>query len=459
MSTYDDVFSYRNAKLSLWQSAVGAHLRERTHKAGKMTAAAPSGSTPKLATEDELMVPVHFVANTVKVAGKPLAFLYHEAKKGFLDLKAVFDPLADCAKAAANFLKAEVEGNEQNSQLYEGELRKSVCDAAGWTECLTTYLGYKALLQSPMYRPNQNVVVDLKTMSKLAFVGDWGTGEDVAINLLKQVAALKPDLLLHLGDVYYAGTENEVKVNFLDICRSVLGNIPIYTLCGNHDMYSGGKGYYSLLDQIGQTSSYFCLQNNDWMFLAMDTGFNDRNPFNVTTNMTNLVSQDGWSEASWHLNQIKNAGDRKLVLLSHHQLFSPFGSVGSVDDTPYAYNPNLYDVFGTILPKVEWWFWGHEHTLGVFEPYMGLKRGRCVGASAVPVFQDQQSYAPATGLKTLGDIDMPTWDPSRVLNASKDMYNNCFAMMTLNGASATVEYYEVPLLDPARKYDAKDVVP
>jgi hypothetical protein len=130
-----------------------------------------------------------------------------------------------------------------------------------------------------------------------------------------------------------------------------------------------------------------------------------------------------------------------------------------VDDTPYAYNPNLYDVFGTILPKVEWWFWGHEHTLGVFEPYMGLKRGRCVGASAVPVFQDQQSYAPATGLKTLGDIDMPTWDPSRVLNASKDMYNNCFAMMTLNGASATVEYYEVPLLDPARKYDAKDVVP
>jgi hypothetical protein len=191
----------------------------------------------------------------------------------------------------------------------------------------------------------------------------------------------------------------------------------------------------------------------------MDTGFNDRDPFNVATNMTKLVSQDTWSEASWHLNQISNLGNRKLVLLSHHQLFSPFGPVGFVSRTPYAYNPNLYDIFAPALPKVEWWFWGHEHTLGVFPPYMGLKRGRCVGASAVPVFQDQQSYVTASGLKTLNDIDMPTWDPDRILGTSKDMYNNSFAMMTLNGASATVEYYEVPLLQPARKYAATDVVP
>jgi hypothetical protein len=38
------------------------------------------------------------------------------------------------------------------------------------------------------------------------------------------------------------------------------------------------------------------------------------------------------------------------------------------------------------------------------------------------------------------------------------MYNNCFAMMTLNGASATVDYYEVPLLQPARKFNVTDEV-
>ena len=210
-------------------------------------------------------------------------------------------------------------------------------------------------------------------------------------------------------------------------------------------MYSGGAGYYSLLDQIGQKASYFCLQNDDWMFLAMDTGFHDNNPFTVSTNMTQLVTQGNWSEASWHLNQINNAGNRKIVLLSHHQLFSPFGSVGSVNGHDYAYNPNLYQIFGPVLPKVEWWFWGHEHTLGIFDGYMKLKRGRCVGASAVPVFQDQQSYKAATNLKTLDtQTPMPSWDAKGVLGVSSGAYNNCFAMMTLSGASANVEYFEVP---------------
>ena len=453
-----DLYSYREARLSLWQSAVVELHRKYSRPPGEITASHTIQSKPpKLAPEFELMRPVHLVAQTVKDAGKPFEFLAQEVKKGFVDLKAKFDPLEDCAKAAAQFLWAEIEGNEANSKLYQGELQKSPCDGFGWAECLTTYLGYKALLENPVYRPNQNQVVDLDpSISKLAIIGDWGTGDDVSTNLLKQVAALKPDLLIHLGDVYYAGTQDEAKVNFIDICRSVLGNIPVYSLCGNHDMYSGGKGYYWLLDQIGQKASYFCLRNNNWAFVAMDTGFHDNNPFTISTNITKLVSQDGWSEAAWHLSQINNAGNRKLVLLSHHQLFSPFSSVGSVDGTAYAYNPNLYDVFAPVLPKVEWWFWGHEHTLGIFAPYMGLKRGRCVGASAVPVFSDQQQYATAGDLKTLDNAPMPTWDSNGVLGTSGNMYNNCFAMMTLNGASATVDYYEVPLLKEARKFNVTD---
>jgi hypothetical protein len=108
------------------------------------------------------------------------------------------------------------------------------------------------------------------------------------------------------------------------------------------------------------------------------------------------------------------------------------------------------------FPKVDWWFWGHEHTLGIFPEYMTLKRGRCVGASAGPVFLDQQSYAPSpTQLQTL-DGTMPTWDPQAVLGASNNMYNNCFAVMTLTGASATVEYYQVPLLKPAVRFPVTD---
>lgn len=448
-------YSYRDPKLSLWQAAAQEVQRKRTPIRGIALQAAAEEPKPLA----DLMRPVHVVAQTMLHLGKPLEFVAAAAEKAVLDIKAVFDPVEDCAKTAAKFLEAELEGDQKQSDLYAGQLQKSVCQAFGWAECVTTYLGYKALLKKPMYRPNKDVVKTLKPNARVAIIGDWGTGADVAKNVLKEVAALKPDVLLHLGDVYFAGTQHEAKANFLDITQSVLGgDIPVFSLCGNHDMYSGGGGYYWLLDQIGQEASYFCLQNDDWVFLAMDTGFHDNDPFNVATNMTELVTLNGWSEAEWHRNKITQAGDRKIVLFSHHQLFSPFGSVGRVGDVKFAYNQNLLGIFGPVLSKVEWWFWGHEHTLGVFPAYMGLKRGRCVGASAVPVFEDQQSYATASGLRTADGLPMPTWNAGAVLGTTDGSYNNCFAMMTLNGASASVEYFEVPLLQAARKFDVVDTL-
>jgi Calcineurin-like phosphoesterase len=447
-------FSYRDPKLSIWQAAAADVQRRRSSQQG--IAAQPLQSqTLEVHTENPFMAPAHLVGQTLGKAGKPLEQLFQDVKTGIVKLKAKFDPLDDCATAAARFLQAEVDGDDKNSAIYAGQLQMGVCNVVGWAECVSTYLGYKILLQHPMYRLNENPVIDLKGASKLAIIGDWGTGLGQAKLVLGQVADMKPDILLHLGDVYFAGTQAETQNNFLSICRSTLGNIPVFSLCGNHDMYSGGAGYYSLLDQIGQQASYFCLQNDDWMFLAMDTGFHDNNPFTISTKMTQLVTEGAWSETAWHLNQIKNAGNRKIVLLSHHQLFSPFSSVGSVNGEQYAYNPNLYQIFAPILSKVEWWFWGHEHTLGIYGDYMGLKRGRCVGASAVPVFQDQQSYATANGLKTV-DGTMPTWDANGVLGGSAGAYNNCFAMMTLTGASAEVRYYEVPQGGGIRPLDVVD---
>ena len=196
-------------------------------------------------------------------------------------------------------------------------------------------------------------------------------------------------------------------------------------------MYSGGNGYYWLVDQLGQQASYFCLQNANWQFLAMDTGHNDNNPFTVNTNMTSLNS----AEAQWHATRIQQAGGRKTVLLSHHQLFSPFGSVGAVNGAPYAYNPNLLSNFQGLLSQVACWFWGHEHTLAVYDPYpqMQLQRGRCVGCSAVPVFTNQQSYKPATGLKTYNGAPLPTWNSIAITGNNGLNSNHGIAMITLTG--------------------------
>jgi hypothetical protein len=127
-----------------------------------------------------------------------------------------------------------------------------------------------------------------------------------------------------------------------------------------------------------------------------------------------------------------------------------------MNNEAYAYNPNLRATFQAVMAKVAWWFWGHEHTLAVYDSYMNLQRGRCLGASAVPVFTNQQSYSAASGLQTYGDGPMPTWNKNAQLGNNGESYNNCFAIMTLNGASANVDYYQVPIDGAAVKFDVVD---
>lgn len=450
-------YSYRDPTLSLWQSAVAeVHRRRQSVQNRMLLATGKELALPVLAAENDLMSPAHLIGDLTNKGQSPDDLFTAEIAPMALGGIAV---AADCAKTAAEFLWAEMKHDEARAKILEGELKYAPCDVLGWSECVTLYAKYKADQGKNPYLPNKNVVIDLGTKTRLAIIGDWGTGDSVAINVLQQVARFKPDVLIHVGDIYYSGTQPEAQANFLDVCRSLFGvDVPLFSLCGNHDMYSGGLGYYWLVNQIGQQASYFCLQNANWQFLAMDTGNNDNNPLTVNTNMTSLPMVNGWSEANWHLQKIQQAGARKTVMFSHHQLFSAFSSVGSVKDQAYAYNPNLFTNFQNVLPNIEWWFWGHEHTLAVFEPYMGLKRGRCVGASAVPVFTDQQSYTTAAGLRTLNGV-MPTWVANGVLDSTAGDYNNCFAIMTLNGASANVDYYQVPIQGTASRLNVTDTEP
>ena len=459
-------YTYRDPALSLWQSAVAQVQRNRKSVQARMAPATTrSFAVAAPPVEDDLMAPAHLIGVTVS-AGQTALPEDVISPKTEADAAAAPHAAAaagsvpvDCAKVAAKFLWAEITGNKQDSDLYASELKFTECDVLGWAECLTTYLAFKASCGTLPYRPNQNVVGALPENAKIAIIGDWGTGDAVAINLLNQVASFQPDLLIHLGDVYYSGTQSEANENFLAICRQVLGSkIPLYTLCGNHDMYSGGDGYYWLVDQIGQGASYFSLQNNDWQFLAMDTGYNDHDPLTVNTNMTSLVSTPGWSEASWHLDKIQQAGSRRIAVFSHHQLFSSFASVGTTNGKQMAYNPNLLANFQQVLPKMDIWFWGHEHTLALYDPYMGLPRGRCVGASAVPVFTDQQQYANATGLQTYQQLPPAGWNPSAILGNNGTEYNNAFAIMELKGPTATVNYYQVPLLKPFSQLPFTDTI-
>jgi hypothetical protein len=369
--------------------------------------------------------------------------------------------IGSCAKLAAEYVWAEITRDTLKASELEDELRYSTCDPL-WTIALAIYLAWKASLDPVPYVRYSNLndfVIPLPDKSDLiiGLIADWGTGIADAKVLLSEVMKKSPDVLIHLGDIYYAGTADENRQNFLNLISAAAPNTPVYTLSGNHDMYSGGGPYYWLLTQLNTTpalqpfrqqASYFCLRSANWQIIAMDTGLHDCNPFTVTANVTFLDPQ----EAIWHLDKLNNAGGRQTLLLSHHQLFTAFGDgIGQGQDgKPLAYNPKLYAVFGPYLNNIALWLWGHEHNFEFFSPYLGLKKGRCIGASAIPCLKAQDPYGFIQNPDLQGQNALPTLAPGMLelsINPTGEYFHN-YAILTLRSPNSQfrdsiIEYYEI----------------
>jgi predicted phosphodiesterase len=331
-----------------------------------------------------------------------------------------------CAKAVGDTARAR--------QLYDQlHTQFGTCDTR-WRECAEKFVTYFEIKQGQIpyrERVDNELSTKLAARSRIAFVGDWGTGTKEAVELLEQVARKQPDLVIHLGDIYYSGLQSEVSSTFLDICRDVLGDTPVFSLAGNHDMYSGGEGYYWLVDELEQRASYFCIRNEHWQFIAMDTGYHDWNPFAVSDAVT-FVND---AEAEWIRAKVTEgtAHGRRTCLLSHHQPFSAFENIG----TGFV-NDKLLTQLGSVLNNVDLWLWGHEHRLDIYDAYKGVKRGRCLGCSAVPVFVQDGYFTPK-----LDEIPLRNGDHGPVtLGNNGEIYNLAFALMALEGPNAQVQYFQ-----------------
>ncbi len=206
--------------------------------------------------------------------------------------------------------------------------------------------------------------------ARIAVLSDWGTGMYGGPVCAKSIEmdTQKFNLLLHLGDVYYSGDMDEVEERFLKFWPK-LPAVTSRALNSNHEMYSGGYGYFDkILPAFKQKASYFAFQNDYWLLVGLDTGYSEHELYG--------------SQAEWLLNLVKNAGDRRVVLFSHHQPYSLYEKQG----------PELVRQLGKLLDqqRIHAWYWGHEHRCVVYDqhPLWGVL-GRCVGHSAFPYFRDK----------------------------------------------------------------------
>lgn len=228
--------------------------------------------------------------------------------------------------------------------------------------------------------------IELAARTKLAVAGDWGTGywRGEASPSYRVAEALRcpeapPDWTIHLGDVYYAGTESEEGENLTQIWPK--GRDGVLLLNSNHEMYSGGFPLFQqampkLAPQQNQTS-YWSAANDDWFLLGLDTAYEATDIY-LDGNLGSDNAQTRWLQAI-----SAKIGSRKLIVLSHHE---PVPFDGSGPTTVYS------QVTGLLGRTPDFWYWGHLHNVIVYKNLPGGFQGRCVGHGAIP-------YGNARGLE------------------------------------------------------------
>jgi hypothetical protein len=279
--------------------------------------------------------------------------------------------------------------------------------------------------------------------ARLVVVGDWGTGlgraQQVAACMQEEVAGAVAEgrevHVLHLGDVYYSGLPSEDENRFLKfwpVTRKQLdAGVTSWSLNGNHDMYSGGYGYFGTLlgdprfaaqrSPGGQTTSFFRLSSPSWEFVGLDTSWDS----NVLSSGAIAVLED--PQAAWAAQVARDAVGKKLVLFSHHQLTSVY-------DTKDL-GPELGGKLAPLLSgdRVTAWWWGHEHRAMTFRPHGGVQYPRCLGNGGVPVLRD-----PALTEQARKAAD---WDSRRFIwSGLRRWARSGFAVLDLAGETIQVRY-------------------
>lgn len=295
---------------------------------------------------------------------------------------------------------------------------------------------------------------------KLAIIGDCGTGDYTLQRIMQSIYKEQPDYLLHVGDVYYAGTPaaNSPNGNKFFFPGEEAGNLNFFwppdykgrsfTLNSNHEMYSGAIGYFNdaldarnggvnSLFSAQKGSSYFILQCGDWWLIGLDTAYQASSTDAFMTGSIGLPS----GVQTKYLQQYR-PNISKTILFTHHNGFEPDSS---------ALSPLWAEIRNALGGDPYAWYWGHVHNGIVYKspiyiPYAAPEfttktYARCLGHAALPYGAIK---APANG--------QIVWQEPNYKPGSKELYNG-WAMLTFtlnNGMVTNIreDFYDLSRVPP-----------
>jgi acid phosphatase type 7 len=110
-----------------------------------------------------------------------------------------------------------------------------------------------------------------------AVVGDSGSGGKGQLAVATLLERLKPDLILHTGDVVYpTGEERHYDRRFFAPYRRIIKTVPVFPVLGNHDVRKGKgtaflENFHPPLDSPRSTKRYYSFDWGGAHFVALDS--------------------------------------------------------------------------------------------------------------------------------------------------------------------------------------------
>src|SRR5262249_30825603 len=140
---------------------------------------------------------------------------------------------------------------------------------------------YRVIVGGQNMTPDTNYKFRTATSGPFSFLvlGDSGTGSPGQQAVAKQMAAEKPDMVLHVRDVarYNSGFE-EYTDYYFEYYWTLMRQAPFFSVAGNHDYYtSDARPYLSFqalpTDNVplADAGRYYSFTRGDVHFVALDS--------------------------------------------------------------------------------------------------------------------------------------------------------------------------------------------
>ncbi len=251
----------------------------------------------------------------------------------------------------------------------------------------------------------------------LALLADFANGYYHSRYIARGLERARYPYVIHLGDVYYGGSQQETRAYLAQPLAPVLSHSELFLLAGNHEMYAKGRPWLAYIDgkrgrRQRQEGTYFRLLRPGFQLLGIDTEWHGHSRFRdeqVVRWLRECLAEG-------------RAQQRMNILLSSNEPYT-YGK-----EAPTALYRDLQAIIDARL--VDLWFWGNTHYGALFSssqrfPFVGC----CIGHSGYPYARlegGKPSPAPVRFIELgsrFGDGDWPDPRPDRG--------NNGFCELTL----------------------------